>query len=432
MRAPASSRSGLTRRGVLSASLAGGALATTARFAPAAHAAYPAIRKPTPADEFIDFGTNAEMRWDSVDPQRYLTDPARLFVRNHTSTPTIDKATWRLRIFGDGLTTPRTEATALSVSFDDLRRLPRTTLESVHECTGNGRSFFAGQQGTPAAGTAWKLGAVGTVVWEGVRLRDVLRLVGLAPEAVSIQATGLDPNYVTGGVDYGPVRRPFPLAKALDDAILAWGMNGAPLLPDHGYPLRLVLPGWVGIGSIKWLGSLEVARTQLTSPWNTKWYVMTGGSYPPGQPPLSVNPVRSAWELPFPATLAAGRTVTLTGRAWSGLAPIRRVDVSLDGGTTWRPAELLDTRDDGGHGRHARRDHAHDHGHDHGHDHDFPALRGFGWSRFATSWRKPAPGSYAVLARATDAAGRQQPLTTPFNDNGYFFDAVVRHPVTVA
>ena len=180
------------------------------------------------------------------------------------------------------------------------------------------------------------------MVWEGVQPRDVLRKVGLSPEAVSIQATGLDSNFVTGGVDYGPVRHPFPVSKALNNAILAWGMNGAPLLPDHGYPLRLVLPGWVGIGSIKWLGSLAVATTQLTSPWNTKWYVMTGGSYPPGQPPLSVNPVRSAWELPSPATLPAGKTVTLTGRAWSGQAPIRRVDVSLDGGTTWRKAELRD------------------------------------------------------------------------------------------
>ena len=195
-------------------------------------------------------------------------------------------------------------------------------------------------------------------------------------------------------------------------------MNGAPLLPDHGYPLRLVLPGWVGIGSIKWLGSLEVARTQLTSPWNTKWYVMTGGSYAPGQPPLSVNPVRSAWELPFPAAVAAGTAVTLTGRAWSGQAPIRRVDVSLDGGTTWRPAKLRDRADQ--HGR----------GLEHRHEH--PALRGFGWTRFGVTWKRPVAGSYTLLARATDAAGRRQPLTTPFNDNGYFFDAVVRHPVTVA
>ena len=351
------------------------------------------------------------MRWDSVDPAKYLTDQARLFVRNHTSTPMIDRSTWRLRVFGDGLATPRPDSAALSLSFDDLRRLPRTTVESVHECTGNGRSFFASQQGTPATGTAWKLGAVGTVVWEGVRLRDVLKKVGLSPDAVSIQATGLDPNYVTGGVDYGPVRRPFPVSKALDDAILAWGINGQPLLPDHGYPLRLVLPGWVGIGSIKWLGSLEVARTQLTSPWNTKWYVMTGGAYPPGQPPLSVNPVRSAWELPLPATVPAAQVGHADRSRVERAGTDPRVDVSLDGGTTWRQASCRRPAA-------ARHDDRHDH----------PALRGFGWSRFAVTWRKPAPGSYELLARATDAAGRQQPLTTPFNDNGYFFDAAVEAP----
>ena len=199
-------------------------------------------------------------------------------------------------MYGDGLRSPRTAASPITVTLRDLKRLPRTTLITTHECTGNGRSFFSSQQGTPASGTAWTLGAVGTVRWEGVRLRDLLRHLGLDRDAVSVQATGLDPSYVTGGVDYGPVRRPFPISKALDDALLAWGMNGEPLLPDHGYPLRLVLPGWVGIASIKWLGSLEVSTTELTSPWNTKWYRI-------GDEVLTTNPVRSAWELPWGAEL---------------------------------------------------------------------------------------------------------------------------------
>ena len=119
------------------------------------------------------------------------------------------------------------------------------------------------------------------------------------------------------------MRRPFPVSKALDDALLAWGMNGEPLLPDHGFPVRLVLPGWVGIASIKWLGSLEVATTELTSPWNTKWYRMTGGSYPADSPPLTVNPVRSAWELGWGETIARRDEVELTGRSWSGAAARR-------------------------------------------------------------------------------------------------------------
>ncbi|WP_211348927.1 molybdopterin-dependent oxidoreductase [Nocardioides litoris] len=293
----------------------------------------------------------------------------------------------------------------------DLKALPHTRLTSVHECTGNGRSFFGSQQGQPASGTAWKLGSVGTVTWEGARLRHVLRRLGLAPDAVSIQATGLDAPFVSGGVDYGRVRRPFPVEKALDDAILAWGANGEDLLPDHGFPLRLVLPGWVGIASIKWLGSLEVARRELTSPWNTTFYRLTGPSYPADSPPLTVNPVRSAWELPFPATLPAGATHTLTGRSWSGAAPIQRVDVSLDGGATWRRADLVDE----GKG---------------GPDRD-RGDRGFGWTRWSVRWARPAAGSYTLLARATDRDGRTQPDVSPYNTQGYFFDAVVRHPVTV-
>jgi DMSO/TMAO reductase YedYZ molybdopterin-dependent catalytic subunit len=377
-----------------SAAVLGGALATGA-LAPvgSALAGAPAILKPLPADWFLDYGSNAEMRWDSVSPRDYLTSPARLFVRNHTATPTIDASTYTLRVHGDGLRRPRTADDPVELRLADLRRLPRTRLVATHECTGNGRSFFATQQGTPASGTAWTLGAVGTVEWEGVRLRDVLHRVGLDPRAVSVQATGLDANYVSGGVDHGPVRRPFPVGKALDDALLAWRMNGALLLPDHGYPLRLVLPGWVGIGSIKWLGSLEVSRTELTSPWNTTWYNVDGR-------PLATNPVRSAWELPWPAQLERQPRIVLTGRAWSGAAPIRRVEVSHDGGTTWQRARL---------GRARQR----------------------GWTPWSWTWERPAAGDHELLARATDALGRTQPAEAAYNPNGYFFDAVVRHPVTV-
>jgi DMSO/TMAO reductase YedYZ molybdopterin-dependent catalytic subunit len=273
---------------------------------------------------------------------------------------------------------------------------------SVHECTGNGRSFYATQQGQPASGTQWTLGAVGAVTWEGVRLRDVLRWAGLRPDAISVQGAGLDPSYVDKGVDLGPVRRPFPISKALDDALLAWGANGEDLLPDHGYPLRLVLPGWVGIASIKWLGTLEVSTTELTSPWNTQWYNVGG--------PLTVNPVRSAWELAWDATIRSRRTVELTGRSWSGAAPIARVDVSTDGGATWSPARLRPSpREGGGHG----------------------VTTGHGWTRWTHTWRAPVAGAHELLARATDEHGRTQPDVAAYNPNGYFFDAVVRHPVTV-
>lgn len=393
-----------TRRGFLaSAALAGAAAAVPAsawRAGPAAAAA-PAILKPTPPTWFRDFGTNAEMLWSSVDPRAHLTPQSRLFVRNHTRTPRIDRSTYALRVFGDGLAAARTESEALSLSFSDLQRLPHHDLTAVIECTGNGRSFFTTQQGESVSGTAWTLGAVGTVRWTGVKLRDVLRAVGIAPDAVSIQATGLDDPFVSGGTDHGRVRRPFPVAKALDDALLAWGMNGEDLLPDHGHPLRLVLPGWVGIASIKWLGSLEVSRTALTSPWNTTFYRMTGPAWPVDSPPLTVNPVRSAWELASGAVLPA-RPLTLTGRSWSGAGRIRSVSVSLDDGRSWRPA-VLDRR----------------------------SQQQQGWTPWSVRWARPRPGTHHLLARATDERGRTQPMVAAYNTQGYFFDGVVRHPVTV-
>ena len=394
-----------TRRGFLTAAAAvgGAALAPASiwRAAPASATA-PFILKPTPPAYFKDFGTNAEMLWSSVDPSAYITPQSRLFVRNHSRTPQIDRSTYALRLFGDGLATARTEGEALSLSLDDLQRLPHHELTAVVECTGNGRSLFKEQQGQTVSGTAWTLGAVGTVRWRGVRLRDVLASVGLSPEAVSIQATGLDDPFVSGGTDHGRVRRPFPVEKALDDALLAWGMNGEDLLPDHGFPLRLVLPGWVGIASIKWLGSLEVSTTQLSSPWNTTFYRMVGPDWPTDSPPLTVNPVRSAWELARDQVLPA-RPVTLTGRSWSGAGRISRVEVSLDGGASWRPA-VLDRR--------SREDQ--------------------GWTQWSVRWGNPRPGRHELLARATDETGRTQPLVAAYNTQGYFFDAVVRHPVRVA
>ncbi|HSU02369.1 MAG TPA: sulfite oxidase [Nocardioides sp.] len=393
-----------TRRGFLTAAaLLGGATVAPAsvwRAAPA-RAATPFIVKPTPPAYFTDFGTNAEMLWSSVDPRAYLTPQSQLFVRNHTRTPRIARADYALRVYGDGLASARGEGEALTLTLDDLQRLPHHEHTAVLECTGNGRSLFRSQQGQTVSGTAWTMGAVGTVRWTGVRLRDVLASVGLAPDAVSIQATGLDDPFVSGGTDHGRVRRPFPVAKALDDAILAWGMNGEDLLPDHGYPLRLVLPGWVGIASIKWLGSLEVSRSELTSPWNTTFYRMTGPQWPADSPPLTLNPVRSAWELARDAVLPA-RPVTLTGRSWSGGGRIRAVSVSLDGGTSWRPA-VLDRR--------SRED--------------------AGWTQWSVRWGNPRPGRHELLARATDEDGRTQPLVAAVNTQGYFFDAVVRHPVVV-
>ena len=340
------------------------------------------IVKPLPPEWFVVHGTNAELRWETARKLGYLIPNERFFVRNHTRTPSIDARTWRLQVHGPGVRKP------LSLSLRDLERLPSCDVTSAVECAGNGRSFFGSQQGTPASGTPWKLGGIGVARWRGVPLGEVLERAGLRRGAVDVLAEGLDDPYVTGGVDYGRVRRPIPVGKALDDVLLAYEMNGRTLPPDHGFPVRLLVPGWIGISSIKWLGRLEVSDAPVETAWNTKWY-----------PGLSVQPVKSAFELAWDAVLPAGRRVTLTGRSWSGSAPIKRVEVSTDGGARWRRAELRG-----------------------------PNLRS-GWVRWELPWTPPA-GSHELLARATDRTGTTQPDTVPFNEGGYQFWAVVRHPVT--
>jgi DMSO/TMAO reductase YedYZ molybdopterin-dependent catalytic subunit len=391
-----------SRRRVLQAGAAGAALLGSGglTFTPAARAAGGPIVKPLPPDWFIDYGTNAEMRWSSVYDQGYITSNDRFFVRDHTSTPTIDAATYTLKLHGDGLVGAPGLEDAVELTYADLSAMPQRTITSFVECTGNGRSFFGSQQGTPAAGTPWTLGAIGVATWTGVPLRTVLSLAGLTSQAVDVMAVGLDAPYVSGGVDYGRVRRPIPIEKALDDTLVVLKINGETLPPDSGFPVRLLVPGWVGIASIKWLGELEVSTQRLTSPWNTKWYRMTGPSYPADSPPLTVVPVKSAFELERGAELPARQRTLLQGRSWSGSSPIAKVEVSLDGGRHWRRPRLLGPND------------AHT------------------WVQWEIPWVPPARGEYELLARATDRDGRRQPDTVPFNDNGYFFWAVVRHPVT--
>ncbi|MFF0473223.1 sulfite oxidase [Streptomyces sp. NPDC004284] len=359
----------------------------------------PGIVKDLPPEYFTVRGTNAEARYETFADTGLLTPADRFFVRNHTSTPVLDAADWKLTLWGDGLH----GRTPVHFTYGQLRDLPSVTRTVLIECAGNGRSLYVTQQGEQVTGTPWTLGAVGAARWRGVRLSDVLRAAGIAHDAVDLLPRGLDDPYVSGGVDHGSVRRPLPVAKALDDVILAYEMNDEPLPYDHGHPVRLVVPSWVGIASTKWLGDIEVSTKPLTSPWSTTWYRLFGDAHPAGgSAPLTRQTLKSAYQLPFGATLEAGHLHRLTGRAWSALAPVRTVEVSTDGGAHWRHARLHDT---------PRRD---------------------GWVRWSVPWRPRTTGPAALLSRTTDAAGNTQPERAVPNTQGYLFDAVVRHPVIVA
>ncbi|MFD3651935.1 sulfite oxidase [Streptomyces sp. NPDC058620] len=390
---------GVGRRELLKLVAAASAAGPLASLASPAHAAgsLPGVVKPLPPELFTLRGTNAETNFAALRATGLLTPTDRFFVRNHTATPRIDAADWRLRIWGDGLTGGPVE-----FSYADLLALPPVSRTAFVECAGNARSFYASQQNQPVSGTPWTLGAIGTARWRGVRLADVLQRAGISRDAVDVLPRGLDGEVVTDGVALGRVRRPLPVEKALDDVLLAYEMNGEPLPPDHGFPVRLIVPSWVGIASIKWVGDIEVSTDPLLSPWNTNLYRLFGPAHPPGgSVPLTRQTLKSAFELAPGATLTAHRHQVLTGRSWSGGAPVRSVEVSTDGGTRWRRARLRDEP------------------------------RAGSWVRWSADWVPAERGPAVLLARATDRSGRSQPEVSVHNTQGYLFDAVVRHPVTV-
>ena len=395
---------GLSRRDLLRAGAAGALVLGGAggmRLAQAsAQAPAPPIAKPLPPEWFIPIGTNAEMRWEAMAGQGYVT-PA-----SASSCATTPRRRGSIRARG-GCGSSAPGCGARRASSVEPAGAPAARLGAAHggdRVCGQRPQFLHSQQGTPTTGSQWGLGAVGVARWRGVPLGAVLDRAGITRRAVDVMPEGLDATVVSDGVDQGHVRRPLPVGKALDDVLLAYEMNGAPLPPDHGAPVRLVVPGWVGIASIKWLGRIEVSDQPLFSAWNTTQYRMTGGDYPTDSPPLTTQPVKSAFELPLGATLPAARRIVLHGRSWSGAAAIRRVEVRVDGDPdgAWRRARL--------------------------HGPNLPQA----WVRWSVDWRPPAPGAYGLLARATDRTGTTQPDTVPFNANGYQFWAVARHPVTVA
>ena len=343
------------------------------------------IKKPLPPGLFRDYGENAETRWEAMSGGDYLTGSDRFYVRNHGRTPEIDAASWRLRVDGAGV------ERGLELSYEELLDLPAVSVVCNLECAGNGRVFFGEDQGRAAEGTPWRLGAVGVAQWRGVALRALLERAGFKATAVEVVPEGAD-----GG------RRPLPLTKALEEeTIVAYAMNGEPLGPDHGFPARVVVPGWYAVASIKWVCRIHVSEEPVRVPWNSEEYVMVGGeggiSGALG-PAVTVQGIKSALELPWPARLPRGRHV-LFGRAWSGGGEISRVEYSLDG-KGWRTARLEGP--------------------------NIPRA----WVRFAFDW-DAAPGEHEIRLRATDAAGNAQPDTVPHNELGYDYNAVVAHPITV-
>jgi sulfane dehydrogenase subunit SoxC len=323
---------------------------------------------------------------------RYPITPAGLhYLLIHYDIPPVDAAAFRLEVTG-AVERP------LSLTLQELRQRERVSMPVTFECAGNGRALLHPRP----LSQPWLTEAVGTAEWGGTPLAPLLEDAGVGPGATEALFTGLDRG-IEGGVAQS-YERALSLADA-HDALLAYEMNGDPLPAQHGFPLRLVVPGWYGMTNVKWLSRVTILEEPFQGYQNSVAYRMYGADGEPRDPVTRMLP-RSLMVPPgMPDFMSRERhlepgPVTLTGRAWSGHGAIERVEVSTDGGATFAPAHL-----------------------------DEP-LGPSAWRGWRLDWDAPA-GVHVVWSRATDSAGNSQPLEPPWNLKGYANNAVERIAVTV-
>lgn len=347
-------------------------------------------------DKPINMETPPHLLDDDVTPAN------RLFVRNNGGLPDnkdIADADWKLTIDGEV-----NSATELSIA--DLKKdFENVTLRLQLECGGNGRAFFEPK----AKGNQWTFGAIGNPEWTGVRLRDVLQKIGLKDSAVYTGHYGNDPD-LSGDEKKVTISRGVPIEKALDEHnLIVWAMNGEPLPLANGYPLRLMIPGWPGSLSQKWLTRIWI-RDKVHD--GAK---MTGGSYRVPQYPvapgtevpedqlvfITTMPVKSIVTAPETgAKVKANEAFEVRGHAWAGDLDVSEVSVSTDFGATWQKAELA------------------------------PPPNKYSWQRWKAQLTLPQQGYYEIWARATDAEGKMQPQVSPaWNPSGYVNN--IQHRIAV-
>ncbi|HEU0239606.1 MAG TPA: sulfite oxidase [Micromonosporaceae bacterium] len=311
----------------------------------------------------------------------------------HYDIPALDATTWRLRVGG-------LVGTPLDLGLDTLRSMPSRTVRVTLECAGNGRARLHPRP----VSQPWLVEAVGTADWTGVPLRDVLGRAGVDASAVDVVFTGAD-HGIERGVEQD-YQRSLTIEQALEpDVLVAYEMNGAPLPPQHGYPVRLVVPGWYGMAHVKWLVGVDVVDTPFVGFQQAVAYRMRMEAEESGDPVELIAPRALIVPPGFPDFMSRTRVVrpgqiALEGRTWSGRAPVARVEVSTDGGSTWADATL---EPDNGHR--------------------------WAWRRFTYEWTA-IPGRYELTARATTTDGETQPVAQAWNRGGFANNAT--HVVAVA
>jgi DMSO/TMAO reductase YedYZ molybdopterin-dependent catalytic subunit len=325
---------------------------------------------------------------------RYDVTPAGLhYLLIHFDIPHLDETGHTLAIDGH-------VRRPLKFGLAQLRDRPSQTHRVTLECAGNGRALL---EPRPVS-QPWLSEAVGTAEWTGTSLAALLDEAGVERGAVDVVFTGAD-HGIERGVEQD-YQRGLPLAEALrEDVIVAYEMNGQPLPPQHGAPLRLIVPGWYGMAHVKWLTGVTVLDREFDGFQNAVAYRLRRDAADEGVPVTRIEPRALVCPPGFPDFMSRTRVVKtgvsiVEGRAWSGFGPVAAVEVTTDGGQTWHPAQL-------------------------GAQAGPYAWRGWSWR-----W-EAAPGRYVLGARAADATGRTQPVEAEWNRGGFANNGVQQVDVVV-
>jgi sulfane dehydrogenase subunit SoxC len=324
---------------------------------------------------------------------RYDVTPLGMhYLLIHFDVPEADGSTWEVEV-GGAVSTP------LRLSMQDLIARPSLTQRVTMECAGNGRARLHPRP----LSQPWLLEAVGTAEWTGTPLVPILEEAGLKDEAVELVFTGAD--HGTQGDVEQDYERSLTIEQATDpDVMLVYAINGSPLPPQHGYPLRLVVPGWYGMTNVKWLRRIT-AVTQPFDGFQMDSYRMRSEREDEGVAVTRMRPRALMIPPGFPDFFTRTRTVDagevrLEGRAWSGGGKVTRVEVSTDGGGTWRDAEVAQS----------------------------PSR--YAWASWTFVWRA-TPGEHELSVRATDETGDVQPVEEPWNHHGFENNMIQQVSVTV-